>query len=678
MNDASRAAARAAELRDALWRHRYLYYVLARPEIADGEYDALERELQQLEAARPELVTPDSPTQRVGFPVQGDFPQARHTEPMLSLENTYDEGELTEWEARLRRAAAIADGEPVQYSVEHKIDGISVAVIYEDGVLVRAVSRGDGSTGEEITNNVRTIRSLPFRLNAPFRRLEARGEVFFPKDGFLAMNREQEEAGKPLYANPRNAAGGTLRQQKPENVARRRLELHFWQAVQVDGERPVRHSEGLDLLARAGLLTNPFRRVVPDFAGVLEYVEAWRGKRQDLPYEVDGIVVKADAQDVRQRAGATSKAPRWAVAFKYPAEQATTVLEDVLVQVGRTGVLTPVAALTPVRLAGSTVARATLHNYEEIARLDLRLGDTVVVEKGGEVIPKVVGPVPAKRPADAAAPVPPTACPVCGEPVVRNEGEVALRCVNPVCPARVKEALRHYARRTAMDIEGLGPALVEQLVDGGHVKDVADLYALEAGALAGLERMGGKSAANVVAQIAASRTRPLSRLLFALGIRQVGERAAKTLARHFHTLDRLVAEAQREDAAARMALLPDIGPETTASLLAFVRGAAGRALLDKLVAAGVRVDEPEAAPLAADGPFAGKVVVLTGTLAGFSRDEAKARLEAAGARVSGSVSRKTDYVVAGADAGSKLDKARELGVAVLGEDEFTGMLGDAS
>lgn len=667
-------AEKAEELRREIWRHRDLYYNAAAPEIDDAAYDALERELQRLEASHPEIVTDDSPTQRVGSPVTGDFPQVSHTEPMLSLENAYSDEELAAWETRLRRAASLAPEEAVEFSIEHKIDGVSIAVVYQDGRLVRAVSRGDGQVGEDVTSNVRTIRSLPLRLNPPFRNLEARGEIFYPLASFARMNREQEEAGRALFANPRNAAAGTLRLQDPGIVASRGLDLHFWQLIAADGERPARHSEGLALLARAGLRTNPHRRVAGSLAEVQAFIERWRQDRHGLPYEVDGIVVKVDRIDLQRAAGATSKAPRWAVAFKYPAERASTRLRGITVQVGRTGVLTPVAELEPVRLAGTRVERATLHNFEEIARLDVRVGDTVLVEKGGEIIPKVIGPVLANRPEDAAVPVPPTTCPVCGEPVVRNDGEVALRCVNPACRARLREALRHFARRTAMDIEGLGPRLIEQLVDAGLVDDVAALYRLEADQLAGLDRMGEKSAASLVEQIANSRKRPLSRLIFGLGIRQVGERAARTLACHFRTLDAFIAAADEEDLATRLGALRDIGPETSASVTEFVRSPSGRALLEHFRGVGAGLEEPGVPERPPEGPLAGKTVVLTGTLPHFSREAAKAALEAAGARVSGSVSRKTDLVVAGAEAGSKLDKARELGVRVLDEDEFVRML----
>ena len=671
------ARRRVEELRRQIWHHRYLYYVLARPEISDAEYDRLEQELADLERKFPELVTPDSPTQRVGYPVTGEFPQVRHTEPMLSLDNAYSANELREWEERLRRAAGLAADEEIEYSVEHKIDGVSVAVIYEGGVLVRAVSRGDGVVGDDITGNVKTIRSLPLRLNEPYRDLEARGEVFFPRAAFERLNREREEAGEPPFANPRNAAAGTLRQQDPAVVAARPLDLHFWQAVTIDGRRPERHSAGLEELARAGLRTNPHRRVVRGLDAVLAYIEEWRERRHELDYEIDGIVVKVDRVDLQQKAGATSKAPRWAIAFKYPAEQAVTRLRGVTWQVGRTGVLTPVAELEPVRIAGSTVSRATLHNLDEIRRLDVRIGDWVIVEKGGEVIPKVVGPVREKRPPDARPIRPPRKCPVCGERVVREEGEVALRCINPSCPARLKESLRHYARRTAMDIEGLGRALVDQLVDRGLVRDVADLYHLDAETLAGLERMGEKSAENLLRAIDASRRRPLHRLLFALGIRHVGERAARVLASHYGSMDALLAEVERDDAEERLAALPDIGPETARSVVEFFRSPAGRRLVERLREAGVRMDEPgSGAASGGESPLAGKTVVVTGTLSRWTRSEVKEVLAAAGARVASSVSRKTDFLVAGENPGSKLARARELGVPVISEEELARMLED--
>ncbi len=663
----------AARLREALWRHRYLYYSKAQPEITDAAYDQLEQQLTALEKQHPELITPDSPTQRVGYPVTSDLPQQRHSVPMLSLENAYSEQELIEWERRLRRVSGLGISDPLAYSAEHKIDGVSVSVIYESGVLVRAISRGDGQIGEEITHNARTIASLPLRLNPPFSALLARGEVFFPKAGFAALNREREEAGLAPFANPRNAAAGTLRLQDPALVAARPLELHFWQAVSIDGVPPEDHFTGLSRLSQAGLLINPHTRAGQGLEEVLEFIRQWESERDSLPYEIDGVVVKALSHQIQQAAGETSKAPRWAVAFKYAAEQAQTRLLSITVQVGRTGVLTPVAELDPVRLAGTTVSRATLHNYEEIARLDIRVGDTVVVEKGGEVIPKVNGPVLSRRPASAVPSMPPLRCPMCGTEAVRAEGEVAYRCPNATCPARLRESLRHFARRDALDIEGLGPALIDQLVERGLVKDLADLYRLDAAVLSNLDRMGTKSAETLVAQLAASRERPFSRLLYGLGIRHVGERAARVIARHVSGLKALAAHAASDNAAEFFETMPDLGPETAHSLISFFTSQAGSELVDRL--APLFPDRAEISTAAEGGPFKAKTVVLTGTLSSMDRRTATERLEAAGARISSSVSKRTDYVIAGDEAGSKSDKARELGVRILNEAEFLARIG---
>ncbi len=660
-------------LRKELWRHRYLYYVKAQPEITDAEYDRMEKQLEDLEKQFPELITADSPTQRVGYPVTAELPQQRHRVRMLSLENVYSEAELRDWEQRLRRASGITGSDPIAFSAEHKIDGVSVSVVYEDGVLVRAISRGDGQTGEEVTHNVRTIASLPLRLNRPYLRIEARGEVFFPKQEFAALNREREESGLAPFANPRNAAAGTLRLQDPALVAARPLELHLWQALSIGGAPPDDHFEGLAQLSAAGLLVNPHTIAASGIEEVLAFVQRWEGQRESLPYEIDGVVVKVLSHRIQQAAGETSKAPRWAVAFKYAAEQAHTRLLAVTVQVGRTGVLTPVAELEPVRLAGTTVSRATLHNYEEIARLDIRVGDTVIVEKGGEVIPKIVGPVLSQRPTDAAVLSPPQTCPVCGIATERAEGEVAYRCVNPTCPARLKETLRHFARRDAMDIEGLGPALIEQLVERELVRDIADLYRLDVATLSDLDRMGIKSAQTLIAQLNTSRERPFARLLYGLGIRHVGERAARVIARHVPGLRALADRAALEDGQAFFESLPDLGPETARSLIAFVASHGGCKLIDSL--APLFPDRSDSAPAAEAGPFKGKTVVLTGSLQRMDRRTATEKLEACGARVSSSVSKRTDYVIAGTDAGSKLEKARELGIDVLSEAEFLERIG---
>ncbi len=669
-------AKRVDQLRRALWRHRQLYYVEAAPEIDDATYDALERELCELEKEHPELVTEDSPTQRVGHPVSGDLPVVEHGEAMLSLENVYNEQDLRAWETRLRRIAHIDDSEEISYSVEHKIDGVSVVVHYEGGVLTRAVSRGDGHRGEEITRSVRTIRSLPLRLAEGFERLEARGEIYFPKKAFGQLNRDRVAAGAEPFANPRNAAAGTLRLLDPAVVATRPLDLQFWQATHIEGEAPETHHLALEMLARAGLVTSFSRQELIGIDAVLVYIQEWARLRAELDYEIDGIVVKVDRLDLQRRAGSTARAPRWAIAWKYAAEQATTRLRDVIVQVGRTGVLTPVAQLEPVQLAGTTVARATLHNFEEIARKDIRIGDHVLIEKGGEVIPKVVGPLLAERSPCARRIEVPTTCPVCGEAATREDGEVAIRCANPACSARLKETLRHFARRVAMDIEGLGPALIEQLVDRGLVNNIAQLYDLDATTLASLKGMGEISAAKLAAQLKLSRMRPLHRLLTGLGIRHVGERAARTLARHDRRLSRLRARAIEPGAEEAFASLEDIGPETAKSLVTFVSSPSGARLLDELVAHGLDLVETEEQDGAAAGVLAGMSFVITGSLRRWTRAEAKALLESAGARVVWKVSTRTDALLAGERAGSKLEKARSLGVGVIGEEELARMLGE--
>jgi DNA ligase (NAD+) len=677
------AEARAAELREELWRHRRLYYVEAAPEISDEEYDRLEKQLEAIEMQYPDLVRADSPTQRVGHAVSGELPELPHSVPMLSLENTYSIEELREWEGRLRRSAEIAETEEIEYSVEHKIDGVSVAVRYEKGVFVRALSRGDGRVGEDISSSVRTIRSVPLRLETSLEEgsgdIEARGEIYFPADGFARLNREREESGLPPFANPRNAAAGTLRLLDPGEVSRRPLDVYFWQALAPGGQAPETQKAGLRLLRSVGLRTNEHSESVLGLDAVIAYIERWDERRRELSYEVDGVVVKVEFRALRERAGTTAKAPRWAVAFKYPAERAVTRLLDVAVQVGRTGVLTPVAELEPVLIAGTTVTRATLHNFDEIARKDIRIGDSVHIEKGGEIIPKVIGPVLSARPGDAATIEAPTTCPVCGEPVVREEGEAAARCVNPSCPAILKESLRHFARRAAMDIEGLGPAIIEQLVERGLVEDVASLYQLDLETLAGLERMGEKSARNLLAALEASKTHPLPRLIFGIGIRHVGERAARVLARRFASLEALGDAAEQDDAVEQFSELSDIGPETARSIVRFFTSKAGQELVRRLSAVGVD-PAPLEAPEEADpeGPFAGKRIVVTGTLESMTRAQAKEKLEQAGASVSSSVSGKTDFLVAGADPGSKLDKARKAEVEVLDEETFLRMLGEGS
>jgi len=663
-------SARAAELRQLIARHRKKYYVEDAPEISDAEYDALERELATLEKEHPELVTPDSSSQRVGGEPSDAFVAVRHHAPLLSLDNAYSEDDLRSWDERLARAA----GRPIdRYVVEPKIDGLSIALWYRNGILERAVTRGDGIVGEDVTANVRTIRSIPVRLARPVPFLEARGELFMPLTSFRALNEARQSEGEPPLANPRNAAAGSVRLLDAKVTASRKLDGFFYVLAAIEGEaEPATHAEGLARLAAWGLRVNPLNAVCRSLDEVTAGIEAIRAQRDRLDYQIDGAVVKADALDLQRKVGSTSKFPRWAVAYKYPPEQAETKVRDIVVQVGRTGALTPVAELEPVLLAGTTVSRATLHNEDEVARKDVRVGDTVVIEKAGEIIPQVTRVVLAKREKGAAPFVMPKQCPVCGSRAVREEGEVASRCTGASCPAKRRETLLHFASRSGMDIQGLGDALVDQLLAKELVRDVADVYGLDAATLSDLDRMGRKSAANVVAEIGASKTRPLHRLLYALGIRHVGERAARVLAASFGSIDGLENATQES-----IEQISEIGPKTAAAVRTFFDQPRNRELMRRLVQAGVRTEaspEERAVKPPADSVFAGKTVVLTGTLPGLSRDEARARIEALGGRVSGTVSKKTDLVIAGDEAGSKLDKAVELGVRVVGPEEFARML----
>ncbi len=664
------AAKRIAVLRDEVRRHEHLYYVLNAPEIGDSEYDALERELRALEAEFPDLVTPDSPTQRVGEQPSGEFPSFVHRVPMLSLDNTYSPDELREFEARIFRLVGERE---IAYTAELKIDGLSMALHYEDGRLVRGVTRGNGVAGDDVTPNVRAIKAVPLALRGPApAELEVRGEVFLPRSRFEAINREREEQDLEPFANPRNSAAGTMKTLDAKVVASRGLDIFLYSIAHAKGgPSPKGQWEALETLRGWGLKTNPTSRRCLGLAAVLAYCDEWRDAREELEYEIDGVVVKVDDFALQRELGFTAKFPRWAIAYKYPARQASTVVNDIQVQVGRTGKLTPVAILQPVLLAGSTVGRATLHNEEEIARKDLRKGDTVLIEKGGEVIPKVVLVVEAKRPAGAVPWTPPTTCPVCGTAVVKPEGEVDRRCVNASCPAQVAGGLRHFAGRGAMDIEGLGEVLVQQLVETRLVTDFAGLYTLRErrDALVELPRMAEKSADNLLAQIEASKSRELRRLIFGLGIRHVGERAAQLLARHFRSLEK-IAQASAEEVEA----IYEIGPTVAASVRDWFSRDANQALVRALREAGVRTEEETTGPAVAQD-FAGMQIVLTGGLESMSRDEAKAAIEARGGRVTSSVSKKTSAVVYGGDPGSKYDKAQELKVPCWDEAEFRRRLG---
>ncbi len=622
--------------------------------------------MRDLEAEHPELVTPDSPTQRVGGQPTDAFASVRHRVPMLSLDNTYSPEELREFEERIFR---LVGKRKIAYVTELKVDGLSMALHYEGGRLARGVTRGDGVRGDDVTPNVRAIRAVPLVLQGdPPPVLEVRGEVFLPRSRFEAINREREEREEEPFANPRNAAAGTMKTLDPRVVAERGLDVFLYQVAHVEGASPRGQWDALERLRRWGLRTNPASRRCRGLDEVLEFCDAWRDRRDSLEYDIDGVVVKVDDFTLQQELGFTAKFPRWAIAYKYPARQATTVVRSIDVYVGRTGKLTPVAQLEPVFLAGSTVARATLHNEEEVGRKDVRVGDTVLIEKGGDVIPKVVEVVGSKRPDSARPWVPPEACPVCGTPAVKPEGEVDRRCPNSSCPAQIEERLKHFAGRDAMDIEGLGEALVRQLMEKGLVHDFADLYHLDPAQLAGLERMADKSARNLVAQIEKSKSRDLRQLLFGLGIRFVGERGAQLLARHFRSLD-AIGRASLEEIDA----IYDIGPAVAASVRDWFARDANRRLVERLAAAGVRVEEGGSPPVSQE--FQGMQFVLTGGLSSLARDEVKSAIEARGGRVTSSVSKKTSVVVVGAEAGSKLDKAKELGIETWDEATLRSKLG---
>lgn len=674
---------RITELREQIRHHENRYYVLNAPEISDEQFDALLHELERLEAEHPDLVSPTSPTQRVGGRISEGFATVEHLQPMLSLDNAYTEAELRAFDERVRKGAGLGEA-AVDYVAELKIDGLSIALTYEDGTLVRGATRGDGTRGEDVTANVRTIRAIPLALaGAPAGRLEIRGEVFLPRDAFARINREREEEGEPLFANPRNAAAGTMRNLDPSLVATRRLGAYAYQLVTAIPGISHRHSETLAMLARWGLPVERHHQVCRGIDDVIEFCQSWAEGRQALPFDTDGVVIKLDDLELRTRLGTTAKFPRWATAFKFPAQQAHTKLLKIAVNVGRTGANTPYAVLEPVFLAGSTISMATLHNADDIARKDFREGDTVVIEKAGDVIPRVLAPIPSLRPPDAKPWVMPSTCADCGSRLHRDEDEVVWRCENTSCPARLRRSLEHFASRSAMNIEGLGEALVEQLIEQGLVHDFADLYHLEAAQLEALvvapkaprseraaPRKLGKVGRNVAEQIDRSRRNDLSRLVYGLGIRHVGEKAAATVARHLRTMEAIL-DAPVET----LQDVPDVGPVVAASIRSFAEEPRNRELVGKLKAAGVNMAslQPPVEQVAA-GPLAGKTVVLTGTLASMTREAATAAIERLGGKVSGSVSRKTSFVVAGAEAGSKLEKARSLGIEVMDEDEFKRLI----
>lgn len=661
--------ARAEALRRQIEHHNYRYYILDDPEISDAEWDRLLQELKALEAEYPQLVTPDSPTQRVGAAPADEFAEVRHRVPMLSLDNAFTEDDLLAFDRRVRERLG-TDAE-VDYSAEPKLDGLAISVTYENGVLTRAATRGDGTMGEDVTANVRTIRSLPLHLQgSPPSLLEARGEVFMPMTGFERLNATAARKGEKTFANPRNAAAGSLRQLDPRITAQRPLDVFFYAAGVLEGlEPPMSHSASLDLLRSFGLRVSPEIRRVRGAQGCLDFYRDIAARRASLAYQIDGVVYKVDSIAAQRALGFVSRAPRWAIAHKFPAEEALTVLRDVDFQVGRTGALTPVARLEPVFVGGVTVSNATLHNMDEIVRKDVRIGDTVVVRRAGDVIPEVARVLPDRRPADAREVQLPSNCPVCGSPVERDPDAAIARCTGGYrCVAQRKERLRHFAARRALDIEGVGEKLVDQLVEAGLVESPADLFRLDVETLAALERMGPKSAANIVEALQRSRATTLARFLFALGIRDVGEATAAALAAHFGTLERLM-DADLET----VRQVADVGPVIAAHVVEFFADSVNREVVSRLRAAGVRWPEV-VVPSATEQPLAGLTFVLTGTLESMQREEAEDALRALGAKATGSVSKKTDYLVAGRDAGSKLRKAEELGVPVLDEEALRRVL----
>jgi len=660
----------AEELREKIRRHEYLYYVEDAPEISDAAFDRLMNRLKETEAAHPELATSDSPTVRVGGTPREGFTTVRHARSMLSLDNAFSYDALRDWDRRVREGSGRED---IEYIAEHKFDGLSISLQYVDGVFARGVTRGDGTTGEDVTPNVKTVRSIPLRMDdAVLKKLklpksfEVRGEILMTRKAFEALNRQQEETGGKIFVNARNSAAGSLRVLDPSITAQRKLDF-FAYYLYVDGKAPFgKHSDSLEALKKLHFRASDDWKLCGGIDAVIKYCEAWDAKREKLAYEIDGVVIKVNSTALQNELGFTAKSPRWAIAFKYPARQETTVVNDIIVQVGRTGTLTPVAVLEPVQVGGVTVSRSTLHNMDEIERLGLHIGDTVLIERAGEVIPHVLKVV--KEGKNRRAFKMPAKCPECGSAIHKAEGEVAYRCVNAACPAKRKESLLHFAGRHAMDIDGLGEKIVDQLVDKGLVKDVADLYSLKLDQVADLERMAEKSAQNLLDEITASKKQPLSRLIYALGMRFVGERTGQLLAENFGSLEELE-EAKPED----LEKVTEVGPKVSESIVEFFSEPANRKLIKKLHAAGVR---PTAEKREIKSQkFAGQSFVFTGALEHRSREEAGELVLQHGGKISGSVSKKTDYVVVGADPGSKYDKAKELGVTVLSESEFEKLIG---
>jgi DNA ligase (NAD+) len=669
----SRAQKEIEKLRDEIRYHEHRYYVLDDPEISDFEFDKRMRRLVDLERERPELITPDSPTQRVGGEPAAEFPKVRHSVPMMSLDNSYSVDEIRDFDRRVRQ---LSGRDTVEYVGELKLDGLSISLIYEDGVLARGVTRGNGVEGEDVTVNLRTIRAIPLRLDA--RKLgvwgapktfEVRGEVLMSRKAFEQLNARREAAGEPKFANPRNSASGTIRLLDSRIVAERKLDIFLYFAL-IKGKPPLAEQwKVLDSMSAIGFRVNPNRRLCRSFEEVLDYIREWETKRDGLEYDTDGVVIKVNDTGLWEELGFTAKSPRWAVAYKYPARQATTVVRDIRAQVGRTGTLTPVADLEPVDVGGVTVSHATLHNMDEIERLGVKIGDTILLQRAGEVIPQVAKVV--KHAPEGRDFRMPKHCPVCGGEVFRAEGEVAYRCMNRACPAQLKESVLHFAGRRAMDIDGLGDALVDQLVDRRLVKDVADLYALKQEQIEELEHMGAKSASKLVGEIEGSKKNELARVAFAIGIPFVGERTGQILAEYFGSLDRLAAATEEE-----LEAVHEIGPKTASGIVEFFHEERNRKVIEKLRQAGVQLETPasEGKKTKGQGQVAGKTFVLTGTLPTHSREQVTRMIEDAGGRVTSSVSKKTDYLLAGAEPGSKLAKARALGVKTMDEAALLALL----
>lgn len=664
---------RIQKLREEINKHDYYYYVLAQPLISDEEYDKLYKELEKLEAENPHLITPDSPTQRVGKDLTKEFKPVNHLVPMLSLANTYDEQDVYDFDRRVREG--LPEGEKVEYVVEYKIDGASVSLRYTDGKLFTAATRGDGTVGEEITNNVKTIRAVPLKIKKPagtkykLNDFEVRGEIYMNIADFEELNRRQAEKGEKLFANPRNSAAGTLKLQNPQIVASRKLNIFLYQLISLEDQFESQ-SENLELLKQMGFRVNPDYKVCKSIEEVLEVCKEFEAKRDLLEYEIDGAVIKVNSIRQQNILGSIAKSPRWAVAYKFKAKQAFTYVRDIVWQVGRTGAVTPVAELEPVKLAGSTISRATLHNYDEIKRKDIRIGDKVVIEKGGDVIPKVVAVITEERKKGSKPTLPPEKCPVCKSKLYKPEDEVALYCENPECPAQIKGRLIHFASRGAMDIEGLGEALIDLFVEKGFLKTFSDIYELKnhRDELIQIERLGEKSVDNLLNAIEKSKSQPFEKVLFALGIRYVGAGVAQKLAEHFGSIDALIQADEDE-----ILSVYEIGPSISRSVKQFFSDKHNLKLIEKLKKAGLRFSSEQKKPVK-DNFFKDKTFVLTGTLSSFSRDEAAARIKKLGGRTASAVSKNTDYVIAGEKAGSKLDKAKSLGVKIMNEDEFLKLL----